>query len=99
MVTLENGIYVPYVILNRNSLGDICSRSGNFPFKVDDLQVFTLPSGYALVADSNVKFADFNFDGLPDILAIFSVKKFKKTSILINYGSLSFDIFNAINIE
>ncbi len=99
MVALENGVYQSYVILNSNTPSAVCERRNYFPFSASNLRLLPLPSGYNLLADSNPKFADFNFDGLPDIIAIFSVKKFKKTTILINYGSLNFDVFNIINIE
>jgi hypothetical protein len=37
------------------------------------MNLATLPGGYNLLADSNPIFGDFNFDGFPDILAIFSL--------------------------
>ena len=49
-----------------------------------------LPSGYAMVQDSNVKIGDFNFDGFPDLLGIYSVDGFRKVSILKNKGNLVF---------
>ena len=52
-----------------------------------------IPTEYKFVSDTNPKFADFNFDGLPDILGIFAVDEFKKASILLNKGNLKFSPF------
>ena len=64
-----------------------------FPFKATTSQRMKIPSEYKFVSDTNPKFADFNFDGLPDILGIFSVDEFKKASILLNKGNLKFSPF------
>lgn len=99
LIALENAVYSPYIILNSNAPSDICAASSNFPFATSNLRTLALPVGYSLPADSNPKFADFNFDGLPDLLGLFSVKNFKKASVLVNNGGASFGLFNVPNIE
>jgi hypothetical protein len=46
------------------------------------MKPLSLPAGYNLLADSNPIFGDFNFDGYPDILAIFLINTFRVVSIL-----------------
>ena len=55
----------------------------------------TLPNKYNLVADSNIKLGDFNFDGYPDLLGIYSVDGYRKVSILSNKDHLHFDVLDA----
>ena len=99
LIALENAVYSPYLILNSNAPSDICAPSSNFPFSASNLRALALPAGYSLPADSNPKFADFNFDGFPDLLGLFSIKNFKKASILINHGDATFGLFDVPNIE
>ena len=64
-------------------------------YNMSNLQGINLPSKYKLVGDSNVKMGDFNFDGYPDMLGIYSVDGFRKVSILSNEGSLQFRVLDA----
>jgi hypothetical protein len=49
-----------------------------------------LPAGYAVASNSNIKFADVNLDGLPDMLGLFTIGKFKRATILLNGGGNTF---------
>lgn len=62
------------------------------------MQVLSLPTGYNLISDSKPIFGDFNFDGYPDILAIFSINKFRVVSLLQNSNS-GFFPFNTVNTD
>lgn len=46
------------------------------------------------MADSSLKIADFNFDGFPDIIGIFSKDQYKRASILMGSGTAvsAFDV-------
>lgn len=100
LVALEgNNTYNSYAILNPNVPPDICAASNNFPFLATSLQLISLPAAYSLPSNSNIKFADINFDGLPDMLGLFSVGKFKRASVLMNNGGLSFGVVGGLNIE
>jgi hypothetical protein len=97
IVALEDNAYKPYVIFNPNIPADICASSTNFPYAVSSLQPITLPAGYSLTANSNLKFVDINFDGKPDLLGLFSVGKFKRATALYN-GGLTYSTFEGVNI-
>ncbi len=62
------------------------------------MQRINIPSTHILLSDSNIKIADFNFDGYPDLLGIFSVGTYRKTTILVNQKNLNFAVFDA-NLE
>ena len=53
------------------------------------------PSNYKLVKESNLKVGDFDFDGLPDLLGIFSINSNKKVSILANHDTFMFNPFHS----
>lgn len=59
----------------------------------------SLPKGYAITSNSNIKFADINLDGLPDMLGLFTVGKFKRATVLFNEGGRSFSEVTGLNIE
>jgi hypothetical protein len=86
LVAKEGDTYVPYLLINANSPADICQLFPKPSLVLSRLKQVVLPSNFKLVADSQVRFGDFNFDGLPDILAIFSVDKIRTASILTNLG-------------
>jgi len=45
-----------------------------------------LPEKYQVRADSSIKIADFDFDGFPDLVGIFSIGSLRKASILLGNG-------------
>ena len=81
--------FTPYVMLNPITPHDICATSSKFAFN-NILQQVILPPGYALTNNSNIKFADINLDGLPDMVGLFAIGKFKRATILVNSGGLTF---------
>lgn len=52
-----------------------------------------LPSTHELRKDSNIKIGDFNFDGYPDLLGVFSLNSFRTVSILSNAKQFNFSAF------
>lgn len=98
LVAREGSAYVPYLLLNANSPADICQPFPRPSLAVSRLQQVVLPSKYKLVGDSQVRFGDFNFDGLPDILAIFAVEEIRTASILSNLGG-RFGRFETVNVR
>jgi hypothetical protein len=99
IVAQEGTVLTAFAVLNPNVPSDICSPSSQFAFAGKVLQTVTLPSGYALSGNSNIKFADVNFDGLPDMLGLFTVGKFRRATALVNNGYLSFEELGGLNIE
>jgi hypothetical protein len=55
----------------------------------------SLPTNYKILKDTNFKVGDFDFDGLPDLLGIFSVNTFKKVMILTNKKDYTFTLFES----
>ena len=95
MVTLEGAEYKAYIMGNINHPDGLCSTAPNFPFDMDHMYPITLPDNWKLLDDSNPHLADFDYDGYPDLLAIFSINEYRKTSILHNKNNFGFDIFHA----
>lgn len=95
LVSLEQGNYLPYALQNSNHPGDICQTFSAPSFSASNLRAITLPTGYQILADSNLKVGDFNFDGFPDILGIYSIDSFRKVSILSNRHNLAFSVLDA----
>ena len=54
-----------------------------------------LPSTHKIIKDSNIKVGDFNFDGYPDLLGIFSINSFRTVSILANRKLFDFNVLDA----
>jgi hypothetical protein len=81
--------FTPFAMLNPNTPYDICATNSKFPFN-NILQQVILPPGYSLSNNSNIKFADINLDGLPDMVGLFAIGKFKRATILVNSGGLTF---------
>lgn len=76
-----------YILYNSNSPTDICSSNNQFPFSWSSRQKLILPEGYHFRSDSAIKITDFDLDGFPDIIGVFSINKFRKVNILLGYGS------------
>lgn len=82
--TQEKGANKIYVVFNSNRANDICSINSNKPYNYSAAQEIILPNGYFLTNNSHLKFGDVNFDGFPDMLAIFNKNEFTVPSILVN---------------
>ena len=95
LVSLEQGNYLPYALLSSNTPGDICSPFSTPSFDPANLKAISLPKGYQILSDSNLKIGDFNFDGYPDILGVYSIDSFRKVSILSNRHDLVFNVLDA----
>lgn len=84
MVTNENSQYKAYILKNANIPKDLCLPFSNPSYQVQNLKSISIPSDYTILSDSNIKIADFNFDGFPDLVGIFSVNSYRTASILVN---------------
>lgn len=93
IVAHESGNYTAYVLPNLNSPSDICVPYTAPSYDFKNLVPLNLPSTHKLLKDSNIKIGDFNFDGFPDLLGIFSIETFRSVSILANKGGLKFAPF------
>lgn len=69
---------------NVNSPVDICKVYSSPPFNPNKMVAANLPSTHRIIKDSNIKIGDFNFDGYPDLLGVFSINSFRTVSILAN---------------
>lgn len=47
------------------------------------------------MADSNIKIGDFNYDGYPDLLGIFSLNSYRTVTVLANRPGLKFQELDA----
>lgn len=92
-VAFESSNYIPYVLPNLNIPSDICAPYTAPVYDIKNLIALELPSTHKLMKDSNIKIGDFNFDGLPDLLGIFSIGSFRSVSILANIRGLKFAPF------
>ena len=80
---------MPYVIINANKPEDLCQRFTANSYE-PNLTPIALPTNYKLLADSNIQIGDFNLDGFPDLLGIFSVNSYRSVTILANHQGLNF---------
>ena len=80
--------------MNSNGASDLCQPFGRPSFDPNGIRPLSFPDNYQLVADSNLKIADFNFDGLPDLLGIYSIGGYRKVSILSHQGNLQFRVLD-----
>ena len=83
---------MPYVLTNANRPVDLCQLFESGSYQATNLKALTLPKDYKLLFDSNIQLADFNFDGLPDLLGIFSVNSYRSVSILSNHPQIQFQV-------
>jgi hypothetical protein len=97
LVIFENNEYVPYILTNSNSPGELCETFGRTSYELGNMRTVALPENYKLVEDSNIKIGDYDFDGFPDLMGIFAVDGYRKVSILGN-NDLSFGVLDA-NME
>lgn len=82
LIVNEGGNLRPYLLRNGNRPQDICSPFSAPSYQIQNLLNVAIPSDYGLLSDSNIKIADFDFDGYPDFLGIFSINSYRTASIL-----------------
>lgn len=82
LVSFEDNSSIPYIAYNVNTPHDICQTFSFSSFDFSNLKMVNLADGYNLTTNSKPIFGDFNFDGYPDLLAIFSLNQFRVVSIL-----------------
>lgn len=70
-ISWETGRYILYMIRNLNIPGTICQSFDSPAYQPERLEKINLPQEHILLSDTNIKIADFNFDGYPDFLGIF----------------------------
>jgi len=85
IIAYEQHNYNPYVLTNAYHPEDLCQLYEHSSYPLSNLAPITLPNNYKLLADSNIQIADFNLDGLPDLLGIFSVSSYRSVTILANH--------------
>lgn len=54
------------------------------------MMLVQLPNGYSFANHTQISFGDINFDGYPDLLAIFEKNSFRTASILVNVNGMQF---------
>lgn len=99
IVANENSQYKAYVLKNANVPKDLCLPFSVPSYQIQNLKAIVIPAEYTLLSDSNIKIADFNFDGFPDLIGIFSINSYRTASILVNNDDDNPFTFNKFDVS
>lgn len=99
LVANESSQFKAYVLKNANTPKDLCQPFSTPSYQIENLKSIFIPAEYTLLSDSNIKIADFNFDGYPDLVGIFSINSYRTASILVNNDQESPLKFNKFDVS